>query len=74
MPKKHWTNNSGWVLVEAMHDQINLKTKVFNSARVLAMFCDEVKMVNRWLQRKVAHFLRHNPIFCKMLCIYMLLT
>jgi hypothetical protein len=26
------------------------------------------------LQGKVAHFLRHNPIFCKVTCIYMLLT
>ncbi len=27
-----------------------------------------------WLQGRVAHFLRHNPIFCKLACIYMLLT
>jgi hypothetical protein len=27
-----------------------------------------------WLQGKVAHFLCHNLIFCRMVCIYMLLT
>jgi len=27
-----------------------------------------------WLQGKVAHFLRHNLVFCKVACIYMLLT
>jgi len=28
----------------------------------------------RWLQGKVAHFLRRNLVFCRMMCIYMLLT
>jgi hypothetical protein len=75
MPNKHWTNNSGWVLVKFMHDQINLKIKEdFNSARFLAISCDEVTMVNRWLQGKVVHFLHHNPFFCRTPCIYMLLT
>jgi hypothetical protein len=27
-----------------------------------------------WLQSKVVHFLCRNPIFCKVVCIYMLLT
>ncbi len=27
-----------------------------------------------WLQGMVAHFLHRNPIFCKVVCIYMLLT
>jgi hypothetical protein len=27
-----------------------------------------------WLQGRVAHFLCCNPFFCKMACIYMLLT
>ncbi len=28
----------------------------------------------RWLQGKVVHFLCHNQIFCRLACIYMLLT
>jgi hypothetical protein len=27
-----------------------------------------------WLQGRVAHVLRHNPVFCRMACIYMLIT
>jgi hypothetical protein len=27
-----------------------------------------------WLQGRVGHFFHHNPIFCKMVRIYMLLT
>lgn len=27
-----------------------------------------------WLQDKMSHFLCHNIAFCKVLCIYMLLT
>ncbi len=27
-----------------------------------------------WLQGRVPHFLHHNPIFCKVTYIYMLLT
>jgi hypothetical protein len=29
---------------------------------------------SRWLQGRVAHFLCHNPIFCRVACIYILLT
>jgi hypothetical protein len=58
-----------------MHNQIYLKTKeVFNSVNFLAISCDEVTMVDGWLQGKVVHFLCHNPVFCKVTCIYMLLT
>jgi len=75
MPKKHWTNNIGWVLIEFMHNQIYLKTKeVFNSVRFLAISCDEVTMVDGWLQGKLVHFLCHNLVFCRVTCIYMLLT
>ncbi len=28
----------------------------------------------RWLQGRVAHFLHYNPIFCRVMSIYMLLT
>jgi len=35
---------------------------------------DSLKHSYGWLQGKVAHFLRHNLIFCKVTCIYMLLT
>jgi hypothetical protein len=27
-----------------------------------------------WLQGKMVHFLRHNLVFCRMVCIYMSLT
>jgi hypothetical protein len=27
-----------------------------------------------WLQGRVAHFLHRNLVFCRMVCIYMLLT
>jgi hypothetical protein len=50
MPKKHWTDNIGSVIIEFMHDQINLKIKkVFNSVRFLAISCDKITMVNGWL-------------------------
>jgi hypothetical protein len=28
----------------------------------------------RWLQGRSTHFLHHNPIFCRVVCIHMLLT
>jgi hypothetical protein len=35
---------------------------------------DSFKHSYGWLQGRVVHFLCHNPVFCKMLCFYMLLT
>ncbi len=33
----------------------------------------ELSSSKGWLQGRVAHFLRHNLVFCRMACIYMLL-
>jgi hypothetical protein len=35
---------------------------------------DSLKHSYGWLQGKVVHFLRHNLVFCKVICFYMLLT
>ncbi len=33
-----------------------------------------LQSVGGWLQGRVVHFLRHNSFFCRVACIYMLLT
>jgi len=47
MPKKHWTDNSGWQMAEVMHAQVNANMKeVIKNANYLAVTCDEVTSID----------------------------
>lgn len=47
MPKKHWSDDSGWQMAEIMHAQINLKMmEVIKHAQFFAVTCDEVTSVD----------------------------
>jgi hypothetical protein len=52
LPKKHWSDNSGWEISEAIHRAVELKTKaLISSSRCLSLSCDEVTTVDNqsWL-------------------------
>jgi hypothetical protein len=50
LPKPHWSDSLGWVMIECMHKQIIKRVKeVIASSKYLALFCDEVTTIDNQL-------------------------
>jgi hypothetical protein len=47
IPKRHWSDNAGWTMVEAMYTQVLNKTRTtISAARYIALSCDEVSCID----------------------------
>lgn len=47
LPKKHWTDSSGWQIAEVMHGEVNQKMQeVLANSKYLAVTCDEVTSID----------------------------
>ena len=47
IPKRHWSDNAGWTMAEAMYAQVLNKTRMTISvARYIALSCDEVSCID----------------------------
>lgn len=47
LSKKHWDDNSGWLIAEYLHKQVMVKSReVLSAAKYLAITCDEVTTVD----------------------------
>ncbi len=64
--------------LEQVHVRTLVLGKVFlefeSCGLKVPMLCESIPDVFVWLQGRVAHFLHRNLVFCRMVCIYMLLT
>jgi hypothetical protein len=46
MPKKHWSNGSGWEMAKVMHAQINQNMmEIIKNENYSAITCDEVTLL-----------------------------
>jgi hypothetical protein len=47
LSKKHWGDNSGWLIAEYLYKQVMVKSReVLSAAKYLAITCDEVTTVD----------------------------